>query len=93
MQESGSNPIFGDLLLQGFSHREGLEGQVFVVRHALLLGRSIKDELDELEVWLKDNCTDRFFLFGMREVAFQSLDDAMMFKLKFGGTLIEKDLS
>ena len=45
---------------------------------------------NDLEDWLKSNTTEKYSLVGSMYVAFASLDDAMLFQMKYGKSDIQR---
>lgn len=93
--------MFEDLLLRGEANRGRLPltGDIYVVkhdalpkRHAVYLSSDDFTMWQDTMDWLKANCIAEFRIIGTSQIAFQSMEDATMFKLMYGGTITEKNL-
>lgn len=68
-----------------------LVGEIYISSAALGTGADRIILKDEMSKWCRRNCIDKF-VDSYEWMAFQSEDDAIRFKLVFGGTLITKIL-
>lgn len=91
---SEKNLVFADIIMR--AEMSAFTKVAYLVEHELFhpayMFSGDVERWRELREWLVQNCTGEFRQIGAHKIAFQTSDDAILFKMHYGGTLSEVDL-